>query len=234
MENLPAEKPPTDLTEKDMERINDFIGSGRPGLTKIDETTLYRMMDLYLSGSTYGQIASTLNLTRPLVMYVAHTYEWYPAKLEYLAEIKEKIKNRVIDSKLVSQDFLLLLTQAWQKKIGQKLKKYLATDDPTHADEINLKEVASLLKTIEMIKELNEEGKDKKGNRPTIGLNVGEGIDLERTGDNKITVTPKQKSIGEMLKKFANERRDEENDKKTNKRSDIQEEDPNKEQKNDQ
>lgn len=219
----------TDLNESDMVRIEAFIEKGMPGLSAIDDAVLYRMTELYLSGSTYWQIAHTLNLSRPLVLYVSHTYGWYPAKKEYLMELQERIKGRVIDSKLVSQDFLLLLTQAWQKKISKSLKKYLATDDTTHTEEIDLKEVSQLLKTIEIIKDLNNEGKDSKGRTPAVGLNVGDGVTIERSGDNKVTITPKEKTLGDVLKKFADSRRAEASKGKNENKSDIVVEEPKKE-----
>lgn len=217
-----AKPTPTDLTEADMERVNKFIADGLPDIAKVDESTLYRMTDMYLSGCTYQQIQSTLRLSRPLVLYVSHTYGWYPAKREYLSDIQEKIKSRVVDSKLVSQDFLLLLTQAYQKKITKKLKQYLATDDDSHTDEIDLKEIAQLLKTIEMVKELNNEGKNSKGNGPSVGVNVGEGVTIERSGENKLTITPKEKEkvLGDMLARYADRQRAEEEGRNSHK-SDI-------------
>lgn len=214
----------TDISNEDMTKVTKFTEDGMPGLHKVDEPTLYRMTDMYLSGSTYWQIANALGLSRPLVLYVSHTYGWYPAKREYLVELQEKIKGRVIDSKLVSQDFLLLLTQAWQKKISKQLQRYLATDDPSHTDEIDLKEVGQLLKTIEMINSLSSDGKDSKGRSPAVGLNLGDGVTIERSGDNKVTITPKEKTLGDMLKKFADNRRAEEDNLKFNKSSDIKEE----------
>lgn len=211
----------TDLSEQDMVKIAKFEESGCPGLAAVNEETLYRAFEMYLTGSTYWQIQSGLQLNRSLVVYMSHKYGWYPAKREYLNEINEKIKGRVIDSKLVSQDFLLLLTQAWQKKIGSKLRKYLATGDEANTD-IDLKEVQQLLKTIEMINDLDSEGKNSKGKSPAVGLNLGDGVTIERSGDNKVTITPKEKTLGDMLKKFADSRRAEEY--KPEKKTDISEE----------
>lgn len=219
-----VEKSITDLTIKDMEKVNKFVEEGMPGLTSIDEPTIARMLDLYLSGNTYHQISNTLKLKRSLVTYMSHKYGWYLAKREYLNELQEQLKSRVIDSKLVSQDFLLTLTAAWQKKIGKKLQRYLSTDDDSHTNDINLKEIAQLLKTIEMIQNLDKEGKDSKGRTPAVGLNLGDGVTIERSGDNKVTITPKEKTIGDMLKQFADSRRAEENKQKPEKINDIEEE----------
>lgn len=201
-----AEQQTTDLSAEDLEKIKEFQDAGLPGIAAIDQDKLYQMMELYLSGSTYWQISSTLQVKRVAVTYLSHRYDWYIAKQEYLQELSEHLKARIISSKIVSQDFLLQLQQMWQKKIGSKIKRYLATDDPSHADEIDLKEVGQYLKTIEMINNMSAD-KIGKGNSPAVGLNLGDGVTIERNGDNKLTITPKEKTIGEMLKAMADSRR---------------------------
>src|ERR1039457_5725185 len=137
-DNLPQKIQTTDLSEQDMAKVNKYIEEGTPGFGKVSETTIFRPMDMYLSGSTYHQIADSACIKRVPLMYLSHRYKWYDAKMEYLTELQEHIKSRVVASKLASQDFLLLLNQAYQKKIGKQLKKYLATDDNTHTEEIDL------------------------------------------------------------------------------------------------
>jgi hypothetical protein len=210
-DTLPIEKPTTDLTPEDIKKIEKYVADGLPNIHRVDEQLLYRMTDLYLGGSTYWQISNIMNLPRVMVMYVAHRYDWYSTKKEFLNELQQSITGRVIDSKLVSQDFLLTLTQAWQKKILKKLKRYLETDDEEHTEEIDLKEVEKLLKTIEMIKDLNNEGKNSKSRTPAVGLNLGDGVTIERSGDNKVTITPKEKALGDVLQRLADDRRAEMN-----------------------
>jgi antitoxin component of MazEF toxin-antitoxin module len=200
----------TDLSDYDLRAVQEYEDSGLPNISKIDDPTLYRMLELYLGGHTYRQISSTLNIKKVTIMYLSHKYKWYDAKREHLAELQEHMKNRIAEAKLMSQDFLLLLTQAWQKRIGRQLRAYLATDNPEHANQIDLKEVNQLMKTIELINALDSEGKDSKGKTPAVGLNLGDGVTIEKSGENKITITPKEKTIGDMLKKFADNRREEE------------------------
>lgn len=217
-DNLPIEKPATDLSPDDQEKVDQFIAEGCPGIEKIDEQTLYRMTDLYLGGSLYWQISHLISIPRAMVMYVSQKYGWYVAKREYLDDLQKSLATRVMDSKLVSQDFLITLTQAWQKKIMRNLQRYLATDDPSHTEEIDLKEVEKLLKTIEIIKDLNNEGKSSKGRTPAVGLNIGDGVTVERSGDNKVTITPKEKALGDVLQKLADDRRAAENVQKQSKK----------------
>lgn len=218
--SLTAENQITDISEKDSEKVKKFMSDGLPGLARLGESDFHRMTEMYMSGSTYHQISNSTGHPRSLILYLSQTFGWYSARREYIYELQEKVKSRIIDSKLESKDFLLLYIQASQKRIGKNLKKYLATDDESHANDINLKEVAQLLKTIEVLQGLDSEGKDSKGKTPAVGLNLGDGVTIERSGDNKVTITPKEKTVGDMLKKFADRRREEQN--KTKNSSDIE------------
>jgi hypothetical protein len=214
-------EPTTDLSPIDMEKIQKFAEAGLPGLATVDEPTLARMMNLYLEGKPYTQIARLVKVDKPLVLYLSHRFNWYLARREYLHELEATIRNRIIESKIVSQDFLLQLTHLWQKKIGKKINQYLSTEDDSHADGINLKEVDKYLKTIEMLHKITTDGPSaSKPQAPAVGLNLGDGVTIKKIGENEVEVTPKNKSIGEMLKQFADYRRDESNKKE----SDISEE----------
>ena len=229
-ENLPAERPETDLSERDLAKVKEFVAEGMPGLAKLGESDFHRMAEMYMHGSTYQQIQSSLKVPKALVYYLSHTYGWYPARREYLEEIQTKIKSRVSDSKLSSQDFLLLAIQAYQKKLGKRLQDYLASDDSAHADGINLKEIDKLIKLIETLQSLDSDNKKSGNKTPAIGLNVGDGATIERAGDNKLVITPTVNAqLGSILKKFADNRRAEE-DKKL---SDIGKNKPKNEEPND-
>lgn len=211
MSNLPSTISSTDMTVTEVAKIHKFIEDGLPGISMITDDILHRMLDLYLNGSTYSQIASTLSVKKVHVLYLAHMANWELIKQEYLNEVQEKIKSRVVDSKLRSQEFMLLLVQAWQKKIGTKLTRYLATDEISHMEGINLKEVAQLMRAMEMIGELDGTGKDKAGKTPAVGLNLGNGVDIEKIGDNKLSITPKESpTVGTLLQQLADERRQKE------------------------
>jgi hypothetical protein len=208
MSNLPTLVPTTDLTQVEMDKVSKFKEDGCPHIGDVTNAQLYRMLDLYLSGSTYTQIASILQLKKVLVLYLAHTNDWYETKREYLNEIGEKIKNRVVDAKLRNQEFSMLLVQAYQKRLSQKLNSYLSTNNPEHIDSINLKEVAQLMKAMEMINDSDGSGKSL---RPSpIGLNLGAGVVIEKTGESQISITPKEITVGSLLQKMADERREKE------------------------
>jgi hypothetical protein len=211
MSNLPTVIGSSDMTESEVGKVKKFIDDGLPGIATVTDDKIHRMLDLYLNGSTYTQISNILEIKKIYVLYFAHKANWEQVRQEYLNEIQEKIKNRVVDSKIRSQDFMLLLVQTWQKKIGNKLKAYLATDNEGHMDDINLREIAQLMRAIEMLNELDGSGRDKNGKSPAVGLNLGNGVVVEKTGDNKISITPKESTVGDLLQKLADEKRNKEN-----------------------
>jgi hypothetical protein len=228
MENnqLPAEQLPTDLTDEDMQRIDEFVRLGSKGLDKVTDDVLRRMLDLYLTGCTYEQIQSFLRISKGLVLYLSHTYNWYAIKAKHLKQLNDNISSRLTESELVSKEFLMLLNQTYQKKLSGQLRRYLSTGEDSHLEEIDFREVDKIFKTIEMIKEINNEQKAPKGRSPAIGLNVGSGVKVERSGENELTITPqeqKEKTFSELRKEFADRRRAEEDKEKPVKKHDITE-----------
>lgn len=201
-------EPTTDLSKDELERIERFKEEGMPGLTAIEESGIHRIMDLYLSGKSYRQISQTLRLNKTLIMFLSNKFNWYMMRREYLHELEMTQRQRLLESKIESKDFLLALTHMWQKKIGGNITKYLQTDDERFANEIDLKEIDRYLKTIDIIHKLSYDG--KADGKPTVGLNLGDGVVITKKGNNEVEITPKQKTIKDALRQFADMRREEE------------------------
>lgn len=209
-ENLPAVVSCADMTVSQVEKVKKFIDDGLPGITEVTNHQLTQMLDLYLTGSSYTQIANILRIKQLYVLYFAYTANWEGIRAEYLNEIQESIKNRLVSTKLRNKEFMLLLSQAYQRKIGTQLQRFLSTGLLSDIDEVKGKEVLMLMKIIELTNSLDEEGKDKNGKMPTIGLNAGaNGVVVERISDSQLSITPKDKdeSVGNLLKKLAEEKR---------------------------
>ena len=169
------------------------------------------MLEMYLSGKTYRQIATTMSIKKEIVLYMSYKFNWFELRQDYLVDLESSMRGRVLEAKIVNQDFLLQLQAMWQKKIGSKISKYLATDNEEFANEIDLKEVDKYLKTVELLQKLASEGKNPADStRPMVGVNAGDGVTIVKTGENSIEITPKSKAIGDALKMFADSRREEE------------------------
>lgn len=214
-----------DFSKEDLERINAFMEKGLPGVSAVDEASLKRILDLYLSGKTYRQISKSTRIPKDVILFLSYKFNWYKDKQEYFGELEQNIKERFIETKLVSQNFLNDLIAFWHKRIGSNVTRFLAQGDERAAENINFKDVDRYLKTLEVLHKLTVEqvARAAKSNS-SIGLNVGEGVTVKKIGENEVEITPKNKTLGEMLKTFADYRRQEEQSSKVVNKSDIKEE----------
>lgn len=215
--------PTTDLTESDQALVQQFIADGLPGLASLDDVMIARVTNAYLEGKTYSYLAQTIRVPKALVLFLSDRFNWYTRRREYQDELALHIQNRIVESKIKSKDFLLQLTQFWEKKLGKNLGKYVETDDEKYADAVNLKEVDKYLKAVETLHKLNEEGKDRNGKTPAVGLNLGaHGVTVERKEDGSVEITPKERAHGDLLARYADFRRQADAE-KSKKKSDIEE-----------
>jgi len=214
--DLAPSVPTTDLSELDQKRIQKYEGDGLPGLYQVKEEHVARMLDLYLAGKPYVQISRILKLDKILIMYLSQKYNWYIARQEMHHELEATIRNRVIESKVISQDFLLQLSHLFQKKLGKQIQSYLSTDDESHANAIDPKDVAQALKIMETLERMSSDAAVGKPLAPAVGLHLGEGgVTMTKNEDGSVDITPRQQTVKEMLRKFADEER--EKDKKDKK-----------------
>jgi hypothetical protein len=201
--------PENDFTMKDLETIEKFKEGGLLGLHALTDTDVERMMGLYLDGKSYRQIAQVTKKNKNVILFLAHKFKWFELRKEYLEELAATLPGKILESKLQSQEFLLHLTLAFQKKIGKNVDQYLRTDDTKFADNIDNKDLSTLLKIIEMLHKLGNEnlGTDK----PLVGLNgMGDGVTITKTGENSVEITPKTSLVGSKLKQMANFKREQE------------------------
>jgi hypothetical protein len=196
----------SDISDLSMQKVQRFIDAGLPGIGKVDEQKIAKMTELYLAGKTYDQISNITRIDRVTVMYLSYRLNWCETRKDYMVELNDHIKRRIMEAKLTSQDFLLQLSQAYEKKIGHKITRYMATDNEEFTDQINLKELDRYLKMVELLQKSTAEHKEKG---PLVGLNIGDGATITRNGDNELEITPKQRAIGDVLKHYADLRREE-------------------------
>ena len=82
-----------------------------------------------MDGKTYHEIATIVGIKKDVVLYVAHKYDWFGTKMEHLAILDANIKDRILQAKLVDQDFVLQIQQFFLKKIGRKMTRFMASGD---------------------------------------------------------------------------------------------------------
>lgn len=196
--------PQTDLSTKDLQKVEEFVQSGMPGLVALSDAELFKAADLYLNGKDYRAISNIINVPMPVILFLAKRGGWYERKLEMQEELASNLQRRIAESKLEDQDQLLDIKFFFRKKFRAKIAKYLKSGD----DDISLdvKELAQYYRAVQMIDEMDVDARVKAAKPSPIGLNVGDGVTIVKNGDS-LDITPKQKAVGDMLKELADMRR---------------------------
>lgn len=198
----------SDFTMKDLEFIQKFKDNGLLGLASVSHLDHERMLGLYMDGKTYRQIAAILHIKKDTILYLSYTQRWYEMRKDYLEEVGATMPNKILESKLQSQEFLLNLVTAYQKKIGKNVNDYFRTNDKEKMNSLDTKDVATYLKIYEMLHKVSAEN----AANPLVGLNgMGDGVTITKTGKNSVEITPKGGTpIGSRLKQFAELKRQQE------------------------
>ncbi len=200
--------PFADFTSKDLEQIHKFRENGMLGIAQITHVDVERSMALYLDGKTYRQIANVLKISKEVILFLSHKFKWYEMKEQYLEELKATLPQKIIDSKLQSQEFFMHLIHAYQKKISRNVDKYLRTDDAQWADNVDVKDVNTLIKITELLHKLNNESLGNPNDKSMVSLNglTESGVTITKTGANSVEITPKS-PFASKLKQFADLKR---------------------------
>lgn len=199
----------SDFTVKDLEIIEKFKEDGMLGLHTLTDVDVERMMALYVDGKSYRQIAALLKKNKAIVLFLAHKFKWFEIRTEYLDELHAVLPSKIIETKLQDQEFLLHLSLAYKKKIGKNIDQYLRTDNTEFYDQIDNKDLGTLLKVMEMIHKLSNENLGEKP--PLVGLSgMTEGVTITKTGANSVDIMPKKSGFSSKLKQFAELKRQQE------------------------
>jgi len=207
----------SDITPKELQSIEKFKEEGMPGLHAVvtNPVTITKALDLYLSGKTYHEVGQILTVKKDIVLYLAQKFDWYDTKMQHLEILDANLKERILHAKLVNQDFALQLQQFFLQKIGRKMKRFMATGDDAEAAKVNGADIDRYIKAVELLDKLTTEKNNTNGRGPAVGLNLGDGgVDIKRVNENEITITPRNKTVAQMLNELANEKRREENETK--------------------
>lgn len=210
-----AKMPHADFTMKDLELIDKFKEDGMLGLHTLVDTDVERCMALYIDGKTYRQIANITKIKKDVILFLANKFAWWELRREYLDELNAIMKDKVLESKLQTQEFLFDLIMAYRKKIGKNLNKYLKTDDEGWMDKLDSKDMSVIFKCVELLEKLNMESfTNPQSDKSLVALNgMGEGVTITKTGANSVEITPKS-PFSSKLKQFADLKREQEKQEK--------------------
>jgi hypothetical protein len=203
----------TDITPKELQAIEKFKEEGMPGLGALNETVMTKALDLFLFGKTYHEISTTLRIKKEIILFLGQKFNWYGTKIEQLAILDASLKERIFHASLVNQDFLLQIQQFFHKKIGRKMTRFIATNDDEAANSVDKKDIEMYFKAVDLLDKISSEKVPVNHSRPTVGLNLGDmGVTIKKIGENEVSVTPRNKTVGEMLADLANLKRAEESE----------------------
>ncbi len=202
-----AVMPFADFTMKDLQAIEKFKENGMLGLHTITDVDVERSMALYMDGKSYRQIAQVLKINKTVILFLAHKFKWFELRQDYLDELHATLKDKVTESKLQSQEFLLELVLAYQKKVGKNVHQYLRTDNADFFDKIDSKDINTVLKVMELLHKFSAENAGM-GDKSLVSLNgLAEGVTITKTGSNSVEITPKS-PFSNKLKAFADMKRE--------------------------
>lgn len=196
----------TDFSLDQLQKLQAYQEAGLPGVSAVDAGQVARMMEMYLDGKTYSQIARTHSLKIEVVLYYADKTNWCQHKHDRMIELSNNLQERLLDTKLASQNFINDLMAFWHKRIGKKITTYLVSGNESDGDKVKITDIDKYLKTAEILAKIA----DGKGLVPPVN-NLDQGVTRETKPVD--AATSKSKAIGNVLKDLANLRREEENNK---------------------
>ena len=208
-----------DFTMKDMDAIQKFKDEGMVGLAKVTDVDIERCMNLYLDGKSYRQIANITKIPKTTILFVAQRLRWWELKQDYLEELRVTLGDKILEQKLRSQEFLVDLIQAYQKKLYKNVNMYLKTDNEDYADKMDSKDIGTVLKVMELLYKFNLDTAGTQADKSLVSLNgMGEGVTITKTGANSVEITPKS-PFSNKLKAFADLKRQQEKASEQNQKS---------------
>jgi hypothetical protein len=201
----------TDITTRELQLVEKYKEDGLPGVTTINDIGIVKALDMYLlDGKTYHEIAKILGTKKEIILYFAQKHNWYQTKMDHIEILDANMKERILQANLLNQDFLLQIQSFFKKKIGHKINRFFATGDDEVANSVDRKDIEMLFKAIDLTDKLTSERPAPGARGPTVGLNLGDGVSVQRVGENEVVITPRNKTTGEMLNELANLKRKEE------------------------
>jgi len=204
------------FTLKELEDIENYREAGLPDIIDVTDEKLMSAFNMRLDGRSFREIAKVLGLKKITIMHLAEKYDWHQRRIEFLDGYEMHLKEQVLEEKIHSQYFLMKAMHVFRRRMGKKFDNYLRTGDESIGASIDMEEISLYIKMAQSVANLDAKG-IARGNdgQPAVGLNVGEGVIMKKLSDNTVEITPRQKSMAEMLAELAkNKREQKEQDKK--------------------
>jgi len=201
MENQIA-KYQEDFSDEEKKSLQEFIKNGCPGITKVDETKTFEWFQLYMSGKSYIEIASSCNTKKELVLYISNKLKWHEKRMSYYSDLSSNLVGKTQAVKIESASTIAAMVSALNQYFGDKFVSYLKTKDSKHIEGVDSKMLAQYYKSLEMLDKLMGSGSGQ-ATPPSVNINVGSSAQVQQSEDGTVTVTDSSaKDILSALAKY--------------------------------
>ncbi len=139
-----------DWTVKELDTLKAIEESGAK---PISTTLATQMFQLFLEGYTCAEIAKqNKGFTEGDILYCRKKYKWDNERDEYVIQLNNQIKQKIMKQKLESAEFLTNMLSVIHKEHRDVMLKYLQTGNPDDLPKIGslrtYKEVVEILSKI--------------------------------------------------------------------------------------
>lgn len=175
---------PNDMSLKDMKSIEKYRENGCPGLVKITDADVVKVLNLYMSGLTYSEISRNLKIKKDIILYLSHRNNWFQKRLDKIEDISHSLLDKIAQSKKETANTLALANTTLSKYVSEKLQNYIATGDPKFIEDMDDKVLSSLIKSNEALDRLLK----GNGGVPDIQINLNQTTNNDKPQDIEVKV----------------------------------------------
>lgn len=205
----------TGLTFAELDEIQAYRDDGLPGIIEVTDQVFMAAFNMYLDGRSFKECAKNLGLQKIVIMHLAEKHNWFKHRVEYLDGYERYLKEQIVEEKIHSQYFIMKAMFVFRKRMGKKLDKYIRTDDESVGDTIDFKEMAIYNKMVETVANLDAKGIARDpSDKPAVGINLGDGVNMKKLPDGSVDITPRQKTVAEMMAELAKSKREQKDQEK--------------------
>lgn len=164
VDNVPTpfeEKAKALLSIPEYNMLMDYVKAGRHPLAPDTVGSLYQ---LYLNGSDCREI-HRLNKAFPYesILWARIKYDWDAQKDDYVIELQNKIREKVIKSQLETTELMADLLTATSKMHSDKIKKYIQTGNEADlGNSMTIDSLAQLLRIAEGLQKITGQDRTQK------------------------------------------------------------------------
>jgi hypothetical protein len=202
-DNTPVAAKATDFNVTQLDTLIKFKEAGLPGVSRINETSIFQWFNLYLAGKNYDEIATICKSEPQHVLYIADKFNWFEKKMGHYNGILTKLDTRVQAVKLESADFVLDVITMIHRAHGGKITEFLQTGNRELLKDVNLGVLDKYFKSIDALGKLLAKPLDPLQAPPQpvspVTINMGD-AKIEQKEDGSIEITAKS-SLKDVAKK---------------------------------